>query len=177
MKPRSNPFAAVAIALVSATTLHATSYYWDGTDTTAAVADANGGAGAWDTTLTNWNTAATAGSAIAWPSTGTDNDGVFGTPAGLVTIDAGGVSANDLTFGLTYAFIPFMTFYGLGLILMLWSRLEINIRIINISLGADSTMPFIAGFLESSGNSSDASTSVNESRNGFCFPCIFFAFS
>ena len=41
-------------------------------------------------------------------------------------------------------FIPFMTFYGLGLILMLWSRLEINIRIINIMLAA---IPFMLSIM------------------------------
>ena len=98
MKPRSNPFGFIALALVSATSLHASTLYWDGAATTP---DADGGAGTWDSTSTNWNDAATAGNALAWPSSGTDNDAVFGTPAGLVTIDAGGVSANDLTFGLT----------------------------------------------------------------------------
>lgn len=37
-------------------------------------------------------------------------------------------------------FIPFMTFYGLGLILMMWSRLEINVRLLNIMLAA---IPFL----------------------------------
>lgn len=101
MKTRFNPFLALAFSLVASTSLPAAVLYWDGTDTTAAVPDANGGAGDWDTSMTNWNDAATAGNAMAWPSSGTDNDAVFGTPAGLVSIDAGGVSANDLTFGLT----------------------------------------------------------------------------
>ncbi len=96
MKPRSNPFAAVAIALVSATTLHAAPLYWDGNDTTA---DANGGFGTWDTTLTNWDTAATAGTSVAWPSTSTgDDDASFGGTGGAVTIAAAGITANSVTF-------------------------------------------------------------------------------
>jgi autotransporter-associated beta strand protein len=99
MKPRSNPFLAISLALISSTTLQAGILYWDGTDTTAAVPDANGGAGAWDTTLTNWNTTATAGSAVAWPSTSTlDDDAFFGAAGGAVTIDAGGITANQITF-------------------------------------------------------------------------------
>ncbi len=99
MKPRSNPFLAISLALISATTLQATTLYWDGTDTTAAVPDANGGAGTWDTTLTNWNNAATAGSPAAWPSTSTlDDDAFFGVTGGAVVIDAGGITANQITF-------------------------------------------------------------------------------
>jgi autotransporter-associated beta strand protein len=99
MKPRSNPFLAISLALISATTLQAGILYWDGTDTTAAVPDANGGAGTWDTTLTNWNNAATAGSPVAWPSTSTlDDDAIFGAAGGAVTIDAGGITANQITF-------------------------------------------------------------------------------
>lgn len=41
-------------------------------------------------------------------------------------------------------FIPFLTFYGLGLILMMWSRLEINIRLINIMLAM---IPFVLSVL------------------------------
>jgi autotransporter-associated beta strand protein len=99
MKSRLNPFLVASLALVSATTLHAATFYWDGTDTTAAVPDANGGAGTWDTTLTNWNNAATAGSPVAWPSASTlDDDAFFGATGGAVTIDAGGITANQITF-------------------------------------------------------------------------------
>ncbi len=49
-------------------------------------------------------------------------------------------------------FIPFMTFYGLGLILMMWSKLEINIRILNIILGCVpfvvSAMPMVRAFTD-----------------------------
>lgn len=41
-------------------------------------------------------------------------------------------------------FIPFMTFYGLGLILMMWSRLDINIRLLNILLAG---IPFVLSIL------------------------------
>ncbi len=98
MKQRRNPFVAISLALASATSLHATTFYWDGTDTTA---NADGGAGTWDTIATNWDSAATAGSAVPWPSSGTDNDAVFAGTAGTVTIATGGVTANDLTFSMT----------------------------------------------------------------------------
>jgi hypothetical protein len=49
-------------------------------------------------------------------------------------------------------FIPFATFYGLGLILMMWSRLEINIRILNILLAlipfVVSVMPMVRAFTD-----------------------------
>ena len=49
-------------------------------------------------------------------------------------------------------FIPFATFYGLGLILMMWSRLEINIRILNILLALIpfiiSVMPMVRAFMD-----------------------------
>lgn len=99
MKLRSNPFAAVSIALLSATsTLHAASFYWDGTDTSA---NADGGVGTWDTVATNWDDAATAGASLAWPSTSSgDDDAFFGTPSGAVTISAPGITANSLTFSV-----------------------------------------------------------------------------
>ncbi len=96
MKLRSNPFAAISLALLSATSLHATTLYWDGNDTTA---NADGGAGTWDTIATNWDTAATAGTSVAWPSTSTgDDDASFGTPGGAVTIASPGITANSVTF-------------------------------------------------------------------------------
>jgi hypothetical protein len=49
-------------------------------------------------------------------------------------------------------FIPFATFYGLGLILMMWSRLEINVRILNILLAlipfVISIMPMVRAFMD-----------------------------
>jgi hypothetical protein len=49
-------------------------------------------------------------------------------------------------------FIPFLSFYGIGLILMMWSRLEINIRLINIMLAMIpfllSVMPMVRAFMD-----------------------------
>jgi fibronectin-binding autotransporter adhesin len=95
MKNRFNPWCPIFASLYLAMPVQAASYFWDGASTTA---DANGGNGTWDTTTTNWDTLATAGADIAWPSSGTDNDAVFGGTAGTVTVDAGGVIANDITF-------------------------------------------------------------------------------
>ena len=95
MKNRFNPWCPIFASLYLALPVQAASYFWDGTSTTA---DADGGSGTWDTTSTNWDTLATAGADIAWPSSGTDNDAVFGGTAGTVTVDAGGVIANDITF-------------------------------------------------------------------------------
>lgn len=96
MKPRSNPFLVAAFVFVSAATLQAATLYWDGTDTTA---DADGGAGAWDTVTTNWDDAAAAGNSVAWPSVATgDDDAVFGGITGIVTVDAGGITVNDIAF-------------------------------------------------------------------------------
>ncbi len=98
MKPRSNPFAAISLALISATTLQAGILYWDGTDTTA---NPDGGAGTWDTVVTNlnWDDAAIGGVAVAWPSTSTgDDDAFFGDILGAVTV-GGSISVNDITFG------------------------------------------------------------------------------
>jgi|UPI000486C03B autotransporter-associated beta strand protein len=95
MKNRFAPLCPIVASLYLVLPAHAASYFWDGTSTTA---DANGGNGTWDTTTTNWDTLASAGADIAWPSSGTDNDAVFGGTAGTVTVDAGGVIANDITF-------------------------------------------------------------------------------
>jgi fibronectin-binding autotransporter adhesin len=63
---------------------HAVDFNWDGQ---------NGFA--WNTTTQNW------GPTIFWPATGTDNDAIFGTTGvGIVAVDAAGISANDLTFGI-----------------------------------------------------------------------------
>jgi autotransporter-associated beta strand protein len=56
----------------------------------------NGGTGTWDTSTANWNT----GPQVTWPSSGINNDATFGGAAGTVTI-SGGVTANDVTFGVT----------------------------------------------------------------------------
>ncbi len=98
MKTRSNPFLLLALSLSACASLPAAVLYWDGTDTNA---DANGGAGTWDTTTTNWDSAATAGSSVAWPASSTgDDDALFGGAAGSVTVDAGGVTVNDITFSI-----------------------------------------------------------------------------
>lgn len=59
-----------------------------------------GGAGTWDTTLGNWTTDGGSNN-VAWPSSGLDNDAFFGDIGGVVTIAAGGVTANDLTFNVS----------------------------------------------------------------------------
>ncbi len=57
-----------------------------------------------------------------------------------------GVKANDLHV----LFIPAMTFYGLAFVLVLWSRLELNYRLIRIAftvlLFIVSTLPFLQTF-------------------------------
>jgi fibronectin-binding autotransporter adhesin len=88
----------IAIALSLQAPAQAVTFFWDGTSTNA---NANGGNGTWNTVLTNWDSLASAGVDTAWPSTGTDNDATFGGSAGTVTIDTGGVTANDLTFSTT----------------------------------------------------------------------------
>lgn len=74
----------------------AQSLSWDGADTSTT--GAQGGAGTWDTTTANWWNGSTN---VLWPTAGTNNDAVFGGTAGAVTVAAGGVTANDLTFDTT----------------------------------------------------------------------------
>ena len=66
---------------------------------------------------------------------------VFGMP------DFGGLPSNDLHV----LFIPLMTFFGLALILVMWTRLELNIRLVRLGfLGLIylvSALPFISQFL------------------------------
>lgn len=73
--------------------LHATAFYWDGSDTGA---NAQGGTGIWDTSTTNWDTAATAGTDTAFTS-GATSQVVFGGTAGTVTlgtdVTVGGIGA------------------------------------------------------------------------------------
>ena len=97
MRAHRSPFnSLIAIAMVS-NSMYAAVFHWDGSDSTA---NADGGAGVWDTLATNWDTAGVAGSSVGWPAISTlDDDAVFGGAAGIVTIDAGGVVANSLTFG------------------------------------------------------------------------------
>ncbi|WP_052573801.1 autotransporter-associated beta strand repeat-containing protein [Haloferula sp. BvORR071] len=99
MTPRQALLALASTTALFSLPVSAAPLYWDGTDTTA---DADGGAGTWDAATTpNWDSAATAGTNSAWPATGTDNDAVFGGAGGAVTIAAGGISANDLSFQTT----------------------------------------------------------------------------
>ena len=96
MRPRLISLFPIVGTLVLAAPSHASVFHWDGSDTTA---NADGGSGTWDTALTNWDTLATAGANIAWPSVTTlDDDAVFGGTAGTVSVAAGGISANSLTF-------------------------------------------------------------------------------
>ena len=76
----------------------AASLTWDGNGVTAPNPD--GGTGTWDvnTSLNWWNGV----SNVVWPIPGgTDDDAIFGNNAGTVSIAAGGVTANDLTFNTT----------------------------------------------------------------------------
>ena len=96
MKIRFNPFLTALCAIAVACPLQAGILYWDGINTST---NADGGNGDWDTSLTNWDTLAAAGLDTAWPSLTTpDDDAVFGGIAGTVTVAAGGVTANSLTF-------------------------------------------------------------------------------
>ncbi|BCU78054.1 autotransporter-associated beta strand repeat-containing protein [Luteolibacter sp. LG18] len=76
---------------------NAASLTWDGNGSTAP--NPNGGTGTWDVgTNSNWWDGSTN---TIWPASGTDNDAVFDTTAGTVTLASGGVTANDLTFNVT----------------------------------------------------------------------------
>lgn len=68
---------------------------WDGNGSTAP--NPNGGSGTWDTNTTaNWWDGALN---VVWPALGgNDDDAIFADTAGTVTIAAGGVTADDLTF-------------------------------------------------------------------------------
>lgn len=102
MKPKSylNLFSSVVSAslfgsVITMGTANAALLTWDGNGATAP--NPNGGTGAWEagTTSTWWNGSEN----VTWPAAGgTDDDAVFGNTAGTVSIAAGGVTANDLTF-------------------------------------------------------------------------------
>jgi fibronectin-binding autotransporter adhesin len=80
--------AAMLSVLMAVATLPAADLYWSGT-------------GAWDTTAQNWGT--TSGGpydAAVWNNT-TPDAATFQGTAGTVTVDAGGVTAADLTFSTT----------------------------------------------------------------------------
>ena len=101
MKHRSNPFIVPAISLVSAISLPAATLFWDGT---SSGPDADGGAGTWDLAASNWDSLAAAGTDTTWPAVSTgDDDAVFAGAAGaagIVTVDAAGITANDITFNV-----------------------------------------------------------------------------
>jgi autotransporter-associated beta strand protein len=66
-------------------------------DNDSATSGAQGGTGNWNTTDLSWNNG-TANN-VAWPAVPTgDDNAVFGATAGTVTIDAGGITAHNLTF-------------------------------------------------------------------------------
>ena len=62
--------------------------------------------------------------------------------------DDGNLKANDLHI----LFVPLMSFYGMALILVMWSRIDLNIRFIQLAfltiLYTVSALPFINQFLE-----------------------------
>jgi fibronectin-binding autotransporter adhesin len=103
----------------------AATLHWDGNDLGA---DADGGAGTWGGSGTNWDSLAIAGNSIAWPSPGgSDDDAVFGGSSGTVTLDAAGVTANDITFSTAG--------YGLS-----GGRLTLNGTNPTITASADATV-------------------------------------
>lgn len=97
MKPIITPFPfIIAIFACASISIPAATLYWDGNSTTA---DADGGAGAWDTATSNWDDAPVAGLDVTWPALSSgDDDASFGGIAGTVTVDAGGITVNDITF-------------------------------------------------------------------------------
>lgn len=106
MRPTLNPFivsvtrlalTTLALSFSAAAPLHAAVNTWD---TVAGDSIVTGGAGDWNTVNANWTTDAGLTN-ISWPAAGTDNDAVFGGVAGVVTIDAGGIAANDIAFNTT----------------------------------------------------------------------------
>jgi autotransporter-associated beta strand protein len=82
MKTYSYPFLGTLAVIAFSQAAQADTYNWIG------------GAGTWDTATANWT-----GFASTWPATSTTNDdAVFAGTPDIVTIAAGGVTANDLTF-------------------------------------------------------------------------------
>jgi fibronectin-binding autotransporter adhesin len=89
-KPMKIRTVVTAGLLASTSILYAQTYTW-------RPGDVLGGTGDWNTTTANWNT----GPQVVWPSSGTANEAVFDGTAGTVTVQAGGVTANKLTFNTT----------------------------------------------------------------------------
>jgi len=90
MKSRRNLFLGTLVVIALSHSATADTYNWNGSTT----GEATGTSNTWDTTTTNWT-----GAATTWPATSTLNDNaVFAGTVGAVTIAAGGVTANELTF-------------------------------------------------------------------------------
>src|SRR5438132_966389 len=89
---------AASIAALLTSLAPAASLTWDGNGSTAP--NPNGGDGTWDVNSSlNWWDGA---NNVVWPALGgTDDDAVFANNAGIVSIAAGGITANDLTFSTT----------------------------------------------------------------------------
>ncbi len=85
----------VAASLVNLQPAAAQTFNWDPTKSGSIT---GGGAGTWDNSSLFWYN----GSAdVAWPDTTGIDTAVFGGTAGTVTVTAGGVTANALTFNTT----------------------------------------------------------------------------
>ena len=87
----------LASVLLATRSAQATDYFWDQNGAAAGT----GGTGTWDTTSSLWRSPLVTDPLTTWPTTGTNNDAIFGGTAGTVSIDVGGVTANDITFNTT----------------------------------------------------------------------------
>lgn len=97
MKTRNRlPFALIPF-LVLPVTAPAAVLTWDITASDSLV---TGGAGDWNTINTNW-TADAGATNVTWPAASSgDDDAAFGGTGGAVNVDAAGITANDITFGV-----------------------------------------------------------------------------
>lgn len=91
-----------ACTLGIAPELRAAILTWDNTPGTIGAGDGvvSGGAGTWNTTNGNWTSDGGVNN-VSWPISGTDNEAIFGGTAGAIALDAGGVTANKLTFNIS----------------------------------------------------------------------------
>ncbi|TAE90858.1 MAG: hypothetical protein EAZ81_08465, partial [Verrucomicrobia bacterium] len=93
MKLRNSWLCRALIAISVTQLCHAATYNWNGSTTGGA----SGASNTWDTTSANWT-----GDGTIWPASSTSNDdALLAGVAGTVTIAAGGVTANDVSFGTT----------------------------------------------------------------------------
>jgi fibronectin-binding autotransporter adhesin len=84
-----------SILVIFLTHAPAATFSWD---TLAGDSALTGGSGSWDTTTALWSED-NGITNVPWPSTSSGNDdAVFGGTGGVVTIAAGGITANDITF-------------------------------------------------------------------------------